>query len=528
VGQTDTDQDARVGQTEVAVLLVDDDETWVKSTAELLETQREAFRIRTVTDLETAREAFARMDPDCVVCDYGLVSGTGLELLESVRERDAERPFVLITGQGSETVASDAIGQRVTDYIPKRSLGGRDDLLARRIESAVETYRTRQALARERRGKEAILDILTATSSRSGPAEQFCEHLVTERDYDCAWIGTAGRSREVIPRAVAGLEEYVDAVIGAGATPQPGGEPALDALASREPRLVDSIEGEDGWRATAAEFGFESSAAVPITHDGSTFGVVAVYRSGPTIDPVEQDILLEYGSAIGYAMRSAEWRESLLSAGPVVLDVELTDESVPLVAFDRHLPESARTRVLTTSLGSETALYVARVDGAEPSDVGTAAAEADGIADVEITREDDPLRCDLTASLPIPETVIADRGGRVVDATASGGRTTLSVVASDDTSVQPLIEAVRSAYSGVGVASVRWGDTRRGVIEDPLEALTDKQYRAIEMAYFSGYFERPRDHDTREVADKLGIARQTLTQHLRAGQRTLFDGLFDD
>ena len=60
-----------------------------------------------------------------------------------------------------------------------------------------------------------------------------------------------------------------------------------------------------------------------------------------------------------------------------------------------------------------------------------------------------------------------------------------------------------------------------------LESLTAKQRRVLEVAYFSGYFERPRDHDTTEVAAKLDISRQTLTQHLRAGERKLFAGLFN-
>jgi predicted DNA binding protein len=61
-----------------------------------------------------------------------------------------------------------------------------------------------------------------------------------------------------------------------------------------------------------------------------------------------------------------------------------------------------------------------------------------------------------------------------------------------------------------------------------LKSLTDKQRRALEVAYFSGYFERPRNHDTTDVATKLDISRQTLTQHLRAGERKLFAALFDD
>jgi len=129
---------------EIRVLLVDDDELWVQSTAQLLDQQRDGFKLETATSLSAGRAAFDDIEPDCIVCDYELDEESGLDLLTEIREQDPERPFILITGQGSEQVASDAIGKQATDYIPKRSLGGHNGRLARRIETAVESYRTQQ------------------------------------------------------------------------------------------------------------------------------------------------------------------------------------------------------------------------------------------------------------------------------------------------------------------------------------------------------------------------------------------------
>mgnify|MGYP000687030917 CR=1 FL=1 len=299
-GARETDPGAveAAGADEVRVLLVDDDETWLASTAQILEHQRETFAVTTASTLDAARTAVGKCDPDCVVSDYQLAAGTGLDLLEAVRERDAELPFVLITGQGDETVASDAIGRQVTDYIPKRSLGGRTDRLARRVETAVESYRTRQALARERRSKDAMLDILTESSSRRGLAGAFCDHLVGERGYDCAWVGTIDEAGGVVPAAVAGTERYVDRAIEPGAHPGSSDEPAFGALARREAVVVESVgggtdegdeepgtAGEDGWLALASDHGFGRAGAAPIEHDGTVSGVVAVYGSDPTFDP---------------------------------------------------------------------------------------------------------------------------------------------------------------------------------------------------------------------------------------------------
>lgn len=521
-----------VDHAEIRVLLVDDDETWASSTAEILDHQREAFVVRTATDIETASSTITELDLDCVVCDFQLEAATGLDLLADLREEGDDRPFILITGQGSESVASEAIGNEVTDYIPKRSLGGRNDLLARRIEQAVESYRTRQTLARERRSKDAMLDIVTSTSSREELLQQFCFHLVRERGYDGAWLGTTSRGGGVVPRAVVGIDEYVDAAIEPGTSPESGSEPALVALANTEPHVITDLESAPttaGWRTAAADAGFASIAAVPLTHSGVTVGVLAVYSSTPGFDTESVVLLEEYGETIGYALRSAEWRESLLSPTPVSIEFELRDESIPLVAVYNAFPEASKLTVLTTIPRANTLLYVLRVTGITVSDICEVVSESDAVVDWTVTRTEEPLRCELEVELPTPETVLSDHGGRIVDVTADHGGVSIRVVGQDETEMRTLVDAVTATYPDATVRSVRSAETatRHPQQSDPLASLTAKQRRALELSYFNGYFERPREHDTSEVAEKLGVSRQTLTQHLRAGQRKLLSALLE-
>ena len=90
----------------------------------------EEFRARVVPHLErggfevrsadTAAAALKHLGwADCVVSEYDLPGSDGLELLETVRGRDPDLPFLLCTGTGSEAVASDAIAAGVTDYLRK-------------------------------------------------------------------------------------------------------------------------------------------------------------------------------------------------------------------------------------------------------------------------------------------------------------------------------------------------------------------------------------------------------------------------
>lgn len=507
----------------IRVLLVDDDEAWAESTAQLLEHQRESMTVETAGTREAASSAYDRLNPDCVVCDYELESETGLELLAEVREHDPDRPFVLVTGRGDESVASDAIGRQVTDYFPKRSLGGRSDLLARRIEAAVETYRTRQLLARERRSKDAMLEILTATTARDSVTTSFCDHLA-ER-YDCVWVGTHAQSTGVVPQAVAGAEAYVDRMLDPGDDPGESAEPALRTLADGDSHTAVPESSDADWAGVAREFGFERAVAVPLTHDGESFGVLAVYHRGP-ISEQQRTLLAEYGRTIGYALRSAAWRESLLSRGSVAVELAFTDDAVSLVSVARHLTDASPS-LLTVVPREETLLYVLRVRATDEPTLDGLETLA-GVESVRRTGARQGIRCELAVSRPTPETVVADRGGRVVETSLSGGDVSMTVAVPEDRDVRGLVETLEAEYPGTRLRSVRSTvPPTDGDRQNPLGALTDRQRQALELALYSGYFERPREHDASAVAERLGVSRQTFAQHLRAGQRNLLTRLLE-
>jgi len=74
----------------------------------------------------------------------------GLDFLKQVRNQQSRIPFILFTGQGSETVASEAILAGVTDYLQKGPGEDTYALLANRIRNAVESYRKEKELHKAR------------------------------------------------------------------------------------------------------------------------------------------------------------------------------------------------------------------------------------------------------------------------------------------------------------------------------------------------------------------------------------------
>ncbi|GAA0716686.1 PAS domain S-box-containing protein [Halorubrum trapanicum] len=125
----------------IRVLHVEDDEAFADLTAAYFERLDADIRHEAVRTVGAARRRCRGESFDAVVCDYDLPDGTGIDLLERVREIDPELPFVLFTGKGSEEVASEAISAGVTDYLQKR--GGTDqyEVLVNRIRNAVDRHR---------------------------------------------------------------------------------------------------------------------------------------------------------------------------------------------------------------------------------------------------------------------------------------------------------------------------------------------------------------------------------------------------
>jgi CheY-like chemotaxis protein/GAF domain-containing protein len=142
----------------IRVLLVDDDPDFAETAATLLEREERRFEVIVRTDPDTALATVESTPVDAVVSDYRMPGRDGLDLLDAVRSIDASLPFVLLTGEGSESVASQAIGAGVTDYLQKGTGPERFTVLANRIRNAVSRRTAERGLRESERFLQDVFD----------------------------------------------------------------------------------------------------------------------------------------------------------------------------------------------------------------------------------------------------------------------------------------------------------------------------------------------------------------------------------
>jgi predicted DNA binding protein len=127
---------------------------------------------------------------------------------------------------------------------------------------------------------------------------------------------------------------------------------------------------------------------------------------------------------------------------------------------------------------------------------------------------------------------VASRGGYVDRAAVEDGDYWMVVHLPPGVEARRVSEVVRETYPGAEFVSQRQlsrdMEHARSLTRVLREELTDRQRTVLEAAYFSGFFEWPRESDGGDVADAIGIAPATFHQHLRHAQRKLLDATFVD
>ena len=118
------------------ILVVEDDRDIREMVCQSL--AQNDFQTIGVRDVQEARQSLARVSPDCMVVDWMLPDGSGLELVRWLRRQEEYRqiPVLMLTARGQESDMITGLDSGADDYLTKpmslRELNARVRALLRR------------------------------------------------------------------------------------------------------------------------------------------------------------------------------------------------------------------------------------------------------------------------------------------------------------------------------------------------------------------------------------------------------------
>ncbi len=136
-------------------------------------------------DVEEALDWITDHAPDLLFVDFNMPGATGLEMLEKLRRYNRfEFPIIMLTGQGSEVVAVQALKIGVSDYLIKDDINAQS--IRRSVIATIDRWRMEKTIEAQRRQLEvaARTDGLTGLWNRRYFDEQLDMELERANRYN--------------------------------------------------------------------------------------------------------------------------------------------------------------------------------------------------------------------------------------------------------------------------------------------------------------------------------------------------------
>lgn len=476
----------------IHLLFVDDEPGLAEMAAEFLQRSDDRISVDTATSASEGLDQLWENRYDCVVSDYNLPGQNGIDFLETVREDFPDLPFILNTGKGTEDIASHAISAGVMDYFRKESGTSQFDGLANRIINSVEKYRAQNDLRETSRRLQLALD-----ATNTGVWDW---NMETD---EVTWSDSLERLLGIEPGGFGGTYEANAEYL------------HPDDVSTVEQSIEEALENDGTFH---AEFRM-------VREDGER---IWVEGRGELVH--EDGTRRMFGTTTDITYRKESERE--------LARREFLDPSVILQFRSQQIAQTVLERTnseLEFSLDGVVSQSDGRqriycdVTGTPPKEIK---AGMEAIQTVETTRllstVGETSHIEVTTTPESIGSLFDEFDGEFQAFTIENG--TAKVVGEFSETVDPeaVTRGLRDVYPDIELASqhrIVTPSFLRGMMEDDL---TERQQSVLRMAYYSGYFDLPRQSTGDELADRLGITRQSFNQHLRKAMATVFHKLFEE
>ncbi|WP_117369195.1 bacterio-opsin activator domain-containing protein [Natrarchaeobaculum sulfurireducens] len=448
-----------------------------------------------------------------------LVAGT----IDGTRLTPLDHAFVRLSSATAGTVLDRIESQRCLSECHRR---------LERANLETERFETRLDLVRH------VARVIGRAWTRPELERAICEHVVATGQYDFVRIADVDEVDErVRERTWAGAEKpYLERLDSSVDTLVGQGEPMATAIETKTVQasrhlLTGSVD--EQWRQEAVTRGYRSIVGVPLVFRERTYGGLAVYSEQPDrFDDAERDLFEDLGRWVAQAIHAIETRAALVGRGGVELEFRVRDREIEFLEWARETGCAFEFEtVVSRPDGSIRGFFT--ISGAPVERILELASRSPSVTETRlVTQRGDRhlFECTFTEDSVVARLLEYGVLPKTMSASEDAGRLVVSLP--DRTTVREFVGFFTGLYPDSTL--VRRQDHEfvdrpgYGFRSDLENALTDKQFEALETAFLSGYFDVPRETTGEGVADLLGVSQPTFNNHLRVAQRKLLSIVFTD
>jgi two-component system, NtrC family, response regulator GlrR len=188
------------------LLVVDDDLNILKMLKMRLES--EGYQVETASEIEAAKELAATNEYELAILDLKFSGGSGIELMKSIREVDADLPVIILTAHGTIESAVEAMKEGAYIYLTK-PFDHRELLL--QVKNGIEKSKLSREVKRLRsiiRQDHKIQNIIGQSEAMKKALDLTC--LAAESNSNVFISGESGTGKGLIARALHQLSDRND------------------------------------------------------------------------------------------------------------------------------------------------------------------------------------------------------------------------------------------------------------------------------------------------------------------------------
>jgi PAS domain S-box-containing protein len=434
------------------------------------------------------------------------------------------------------------IGSRTCEFrtIPLRNTDGVFAILSIFHDITLRKAQHEEALATLNQLHETVQDIahLIGESTTQADIEQVvCDRFDATDGYLAAWIGRLDRTgRIVTPSTVGGGAVDCSALtIAVDDDDLTVAGPIARAVETGTVQRVQTSPTDPVYAqwSESTPVVHRPGVAIPIRYEAHGYGVVVVYSDRPEeFDQRELATLERLGTIIGHAINSIERKRALIAdrATEVVVRsdavaqsfIEGTDDEAITISIDQTLSlRRGRSLIYYTISGIDPDRFIEIIEGLVPD------------AAVRLLERVGPKsRLEHSTDAETIHSVIATHGGTITAAGLRDGEFLITIRIPHGTDVRPVLDAARTVHPDLKLVSQTTVSLPRRTPADTFamlaDGLTDRQRETLEVGYYAGFFEWPRETTGNELAELMDVTPATVHHHLRHGQQKLLAAFFED